>query len=80
MATKKKVTRYVYIGPKLSKHGLWPFAVFLNGLPAQAQELIEKNAWFAKLFVSLDALATAKAELQKTGSPLNIYYNRAKEV
>lgn len=80
MATKKKVTRRVYIGPRLSGHRLLPFTVFMNGLPDVAKEIIAANPWFDKLFVGTDEMQVKIAELKKTGSPLNIYYNRAKGV
>lgn len=81
MATKKqKNERLIYIGPSLSKGRLFHGTVFINGLPADAKRIQLDHPWFKQLFVPLGDYAPACKEVAKKGTPLNIFFRKAKEV
>lgn len=70
----------IYVGPNLTE-GRMSFArVLINGYPPDVQAIINKNPWFARLFVSIDHFSTAVKLTGKKGTPLNTYYNRARSL
>ncbi len=72
-ATTKPET-VVYIGPNLLGDGLKKNTVF-RGRPTELIEAIaEKHPGIIRLFVKVDKLSKAMAEVNKTGTPLNLAY------
>ena len=72
-ATTKPET-VVYIGPNLLGDGLKKNTVF-RGRPTELIEAIaEKHPGIIRLFVKVDNLSKAMAEVNKTGTPLNLAY------
>lgn len=70
----------IYIGPALSGHRLVQYTVYIGGLPAEAKAIMEKKPWFAKLFVPISQMKGKEAEISRKGTPLHLYYEKAKEV
>ena len=74
-ATTKPET-VVYIGPNLLGDGLKKNTVF-RGKPTDLIEAIaKKHPSIIHLFVRVDKLSKAMAEVNKTGTPLNLAYTR----
>ena len=72
-ATTKPET-VVYIGPNLLRYGLKKNTVF-RGKPTDLIEaIVEKHPGIIHLFVRVDKLSKAMAEVNKTGTPLNLAY------
>lgn len=70
----------IYIGPALSGRRLVPYTVYIGGLPEEARTIIRENPWFEKLFVPISDMNEKRAEIAREGTPLHLYYERAKEV
>lgn len=74
-ATTKPET-VVYIGPNLLRYGLKKNTVF-RGKPTDLIEaIVEKHPGIIHLFVRVDKLSKAMAEVNKTGTLLNLAYTR----
>lgn len=70
----------IYIGPALSGRRLVPYTVYIGGLPAEANAIAAAHPWFEKLFVPVEDMKGKRAEIARKGTPLHLYYERAKEV
>lgn len=76
----KAADRRIYIGPALSGHRLAPYSVWIGGLPPQVKDLAAANPWLEKLFVPVADMREKMAEAARQGTPLHLYYEKAKEV
>lgn len=77
MAIKK--TR-IYVGPNLSRGRLMRYSTFIGGLPQNLSSEFEAMPELARLFVPVENLSRAVEEVNTKGTPLNKYYNLAKEI
>lgn len=77
---KSVVKRLVYVGPNMSDSRLLTYQVFIGGYPDYLNKEFEAKPFLKKLFVPIAELPAAKAAIQKKGTVLNIYYNKALEV
>lgn len=67
---------FVYIGPNILSEGLKKNTVY-RGRPTELIEAIaEKHPGIIRLFVKVDKLSKAMAEVNKTGTPLNLAYTK----
>lgn len=67
--------KVIYVGPSIRGTMLHTFAVFSDGVPAEYRE----HPTFRHLFVALERLDEARAEIARTGSLRNMCYKRASE-
>ena len=76
----KKEKRLIYIGPSLSKSRLAHATVFIGGFPVYISDIIDKHPWFEELFVPVGEYTEKLKILNKSGTDLNVYAKRCKEV
>lgn len=76
----KKNEQLMYVGPSLSKGRLSHATVFLDGLPANVQELVDQHSWLKHLIVPTSQIEIAKESIKQKGSFLNVLAERTKEV
>ena len=67
--------KVIYVGPSIRGTMLHTFAVFSDDVPAEYRE----HPTFRHLFVALERLDEARAEIARTGSLRNMCYKRASE-
>ncbi|WP_314625807.1 hypothetical protein [uncultured Selenomonas sp.] len=67
--------KVIYVGPSIRGTMLHTFAVFSDGVPAEYCE----HPTLRHLFVALEHLDEARAEIARTGSLRNMCYKRASE-
>lgn len=67
--------KVIYVGPSVRGTILHTFAVFSDGVPAEYRE----HPTLRHLFVALEHLDEARAEIARTGSLRNMCYKRASE-
>ena len=67
--------KVIYVGPPVRGTMLHAFAVFSDGVPAEYRE----HPTLRHLFVALEHLDEARAEITRTGSLRNMCYKRASE-
>lgn len=72
--------RKIYIGPSLSRSRLKHAQIFIGPLPPDVASIVEKHAWFRNLFVDVDNYREKAEELKIKGTPLALFYRKAKEV
>ncbi len=75
----KTINQLIYVGPTLSEGRLSFSTVYVNGLPAHVQELVDMHPWLKSLFVPVSELDKAIKATKEKGSYLNILYNKAKK-
>lgn len=80
MKNGKKSEQLMYVGPSLSKGRLSHATVFLDGFPANVQELLDKHSWLKHLMVPTAEIDKAKESIKQKGSFLNKLAERTKEV
>lgn len=80
MAKTKKNEKKIYIGPNLSRGRLLQYQVYTDGLPTHLKAEFASLPALERLFVPLSEMNEALEQVKKAGTPLNKYYNQAKEV
>lgn len=63
----------VYVGPPLKKHGLSPYMVYRDGIPAAWKD----DDVMKRLFVPVSGLNKAMEEVGKKGTMLHTFYQKA---
>lgn len=71
--TKKKIQKYVYLGPVLKK-GQYRSGKICIGLPSNLESEFKEQPALKMLFVKVEKLMKAKAEVKKQGTALNVIY------
>lgn len=74
------ITSLIYVGPRISRHRLIPYTVFIGGYPKHIDDVFEECPQIRKLFVPISELTEAKKQVAKAGTPLNKYYKLAQGV
>ena len=72
-----QATRFIYVGPSLSRGRLKKYTVFIGGLPTHLDNEFNQCSVLKKLFVPVAELTAAEKQIMESGSPLNIYYKEA---
>lgn len=72
-----RATKFIYVGPNLSRGRLKKYTVFIGGLPTHLGNEFEKCSVLEKLFIPVSELTVAEKQIKESGSPLNIYYKEA---
>lgn len=68
--SQNAITRYVYIGANLIKHGLKKYRVFIGKPDGIIDELKTKYSLIAQLFVAVDKLDEARKKITEKGTVL----------
>lgn len=79
-AAATKPQRLIYVGPTLKGYKLIKYQVFIGGYPTHLDEEFTKCPQLKRLFVPVKDLVQAEKEINTAGTPLNKYFNMAKEV
>lgn len=79
-SNEDKPERVIYVGPSISKGRLLHGQVFIGGLIPAADEIIKEHPWFKNLLVAVEDYTEKVRETRTAGTPLHLYYERAKEV
>lgn len=77
---ENKPKRVIYVGPSLSKGRLLHGQIFIGGLFPVVEETIKTYPWFKNLLVAVEDYTEKVRETKTMGTPLHLYYERAKEV
>lgn len=72
--------RRIYVGPNISGHRLKKGTTFIGGFPSYLDEVFEACPQIKHLFVPVSRLVEAEKAVNTAGTPLNKYYNLAKEI
>ncbi|MDL2280325.1 hypothetical protein LJC10_00530 [Selenomonadales bacterium OttesenSCG-928-I06] len=63
-------SRFIYLGPNLTRFGLQKYAVYIGGLPLnQAQGAFDKYSLLNLLFVPVAKMAETEAAINTEGTP-----------
>lgn len=76
-ATEKEEP-YIYLGPTI--YGVaTKGTIYNNGLPKELTDAMEKDKYISSLVVKISEANYVRAEIRKTGSAYNLFYNRIKK-
>lgn len=75
-----KVTKLIYVGPPMKDGQIMRYSIFIGGYPANMERLEAMYPKIRRLFVPLEKLEKAEADIRKKGTPLNLYFCEAMEV
>lgn len=68
-----------YVGPTIPGK-IMRNTAFKNGIPESVSAIIEKNPFFAELFVPIGEIAGVRKQLATQNSHMDVLYNRAKRI